>query len=47
VIQGYFVNFIKTRNPNGPGLPNWPAYKSETNFLRMRLDVDSKAEPEP
>ena len=47
VMQAYFVNFIKTGNPNGPGLPNWPAYASGTNFERMRLDVDSRAEPEP
>ena len=47
VIQAYFVNFIKAGNPNGPGLPDWPAYTSETNFRRMRLDVDSRVEPEP
>ena len=23
VTQGYWVNFIKTGNPNGPGLPKW------------------------
>jgi para-nitrobenzyl esterase len=47
VMQSYFVNFIKTGNPNGPGLPDWPAYTSATNFERMRLDVDSRAEAEP
>ncbi len=47
IMQGYFVNFIKTGNPNGPGLPNWPAYKSDTNFQRMRLDVNCRVEPEP
>ncbi len=46
VLQGYFVNFIKTGNPNGAGLPNWPAYNSETNYQRMRLGVDSHAQPE-
>jgi para-nitrobenzyl esterase len=47
VVEGYFANFIKTGNPNGPGLPNWPAYDSATNFQRMRLDVDSRSEAEP
>jgi para-nitrobenzyl esterase len=47
VMQGYFVNFIKTGNPNGPGLANWPAYTNNTNFQRMRLDVDSRVGAEP
>ena len=47
MMQGYFVNFIKTGNPNGPGLLNWPAYTSGTNFQRMRLYVTSRVEPEP
>lgn len=46
-MQAYFVNFIKTGKPDGPGLPPWPAYRPETNFQRMRIDVTSKAEPEP
>ncbi len=46
-LQGYFVNFIKTGSPNGPGLPSWPAYRPDTNYQRMRLDVKSQAEPEP
>jgi para-nitrobenzyl esterase len=47
IMQGYFANFIKTGNPNGPGLPNWPAYNRDTNYQRMRLDEASRAEPEP
>ena len=46
-MQAYFVNFIKTGNPGGPGLPPWPAYRPETNYQRMRIDVTSQAEPEP
>ncbi len=44
-MQGFFVNFIKTGNPNGAGLPNWPAY-NQANPQRMRIDVNSHAEPE-
>jgi len=45
-MQAYFVNFIKTGNPNGPGLPDWPAYRADNNYQRMRIDVKSQAEPE-
>jgi para-nitrobenzyl esterase len=44
---GYFANFIKTGDPNGPGLPEWPTYSAKTGYIRMRLGVESKAEPEP
>ena len=47
MVEGYFVNFIKTGNPNGPGLLNWPAYSSSTGFKRMRLDVEPRVETEP
>jgi para-nitrobenzyl esterase len=47
IMQGYFANFIKTGNPNGPGLPNWPAYDAQTKYMRMRIDVVSVAEAEP
>jgi len=46
LMQAYFVNFIKTGNPNGPGLPQWPAYSASTNYQRMRIDVESHAGPE-
>jgi para-nitrobenzyl esterase len=43
-MQAFFVNFIKTGNPNGPGLPDWPAYRADNNYQRMRIDVKSQAE---
>ena len=45
-MQAYFVNFIKTFNPNSSGLPNWPAYRADDRYQRMRIDVKSQAEPE-
>lgn len=45
-MEAYFVNFIKTGDPNGAGLPQWPAYRTDNNYQRMRIDVESHAEPE-
>ena len=45
-MQAYFVNFIKTFNPNGSGLPNWPAYRADDGYQRMRIDVKSESGPE-
>lgn len=38
-MQNYFANFIKKADPNGPGLPEWPALPQV-----MRLDVQSRTE---
>ena len=27
-MSNYWVNFAKTGNPNGKGLPNWPAFEA-------------------
>jgi para-nitrobenzyl esterase len=43
VMQDYFANFIKTGNPNGPGVPNWPAFNTGQ---RMIIDVNTRAERE-
>jgi para-nitrobenzyl esterase len=42
-MQDYFANFIKTGNPNGPGLPNWPEF---ITGQRMVIDVNPRPESE-
>jgi para-nitrobenzyl esterase len=43
-MQDYFANFIITGNPNGEGLPHWPAAKAnDTTPPVMVIDVESKA----
>jgi para-nitrobenzyl esterase len=43
-MLNYFANFIKTGNPNGDKLPNWPVAKPGDNTPEvMVIDVDSKA----
>jgi para-nitrobenzyl esterase len=44
-MQSYFANFIKKFDPNGPGLPQWPAMRGDNSQV-MRLDVESRAEPD-
>jgi para-nitrobenzyl esterase len=46
VMQGYFANFIKTGDPNGSGLPKWPAANSGNAVQVMHIDVSPRVEPE-
>ena len=46
IMQSYFVNFIKTGNPNGLALPSWHAVKSGSAAPVMHIDVNTRVETE-
>ena len=45
-IIKYWTHFVKTGDPNSPGLPSWPAYDSHRD-LCQRLDKTIAPEPVP
>lgn len=42
----YFANFIKTGNPNGKEMPNWPVSEPVGDMNIMIIDLDLKASKE-
>ena len=42
-MQKYWANFARSGNPNGPGLPQWPTYRSDSNWQVMYLSPQSAA----
>ena len=42
-MQKYWANFARSGDPNGAGLPQWPAYNAETGWQFMVLDEKPEA----
>lgn len=48
IMNSYWVNFAKTGNPNGTGLPNWPLYNNQyQDMLDVELDGKVISKPDP
>ncbi len=45
LVSSYWINFAKSGDPNGPGLPPWPSFRSPGATV-MALDAPAKAAPE-
>ena len=45
-MSSYWLNFARTGNPNGAGLPEWPAF-SATDPKLMLFDAKSSVQPAP
>ena len=46
-VNAYWINFAMTGNPNGPGLPNWPVYKADSDQLMNFTNDGPKAMADP
>ncbi|MGA2184194.1 MAG: carboxylesterase family protein [Bryobacteraceae bacterium] len=46
LMSTYWSNFAKTGDPNGEGLPKWPAYNADSHFQVMHLSGNSAAAPD-
>ena len=48
LMNSYWVNFAKTGNPNGNGLPNWPKYDPKKGqILDVQLDGNAVGKQDP
>ena len=47
IFQMYYANFIKTGNPNGLGVPEWPAINGQAVPPVMQIDVKTYVKKDP
>lgn len=46
IMSAYWVNFVKTGNPNGEGLPEWPVFDPENPLvIELGTEVKTRAMP--
>lgn len=47
IFSNYYVNFVKTGNPNGLGLVDWPTTNSQTVPPVLQLDYKTTVKADP
>jgi para-nitrobenzyl esterase len=45
-MSSYWVNFVRTGDPNAAGLPSWPLYKKQSKMIE-EFDLQTAARPMP
>lgn len=47
IFQSYYVNFVRTGNPNGLGLPQWTPINGQSTAPLLQIDVITRMTTHP